>query len=335
MSKRKTIDVVGAIISDGGRYLVGQRPADKAQGGLWEFMGGKIEPGETPEQALARECREELDLEIMNERIVDDVVHEYPEKTIRLTLLACEPVPGSVPKALEHQSIRWVTPDEMRAMPFCPADAELLDRLFVEMPPRAPSEMLSACIVEVRRLVEKFARPKFTFKGSCSALLCEDDMQDICGAAVEEPLRERRGARRARRALDEMPDFRPRDRRPPDLHAATLSFPARLLTLVKEKCGGKAPVAYKRSGVSRQTYSNIVSYDDSEVSKRTAMLFCIGLQLTMGESELLMKSAGYAFSNTLPEDRVFTWCIENGVWNLEDIDGILAECDLPRLSIRN
>ena len=58
------IEVVGAIIKDGDRYLVGQRPAHKSQGGLWEFMGGKIEPGETPEQALKRECREELDLEI-------------------------------------------------------------------------------------------------------------------------------------------------------------------------------------------------------------------------------------------------------------------------------
>ena len=76
---RKIIEVVGAIIKDGDRYLVGQRAAHKSQGGLWEFMGGKIEPGETPEQALARECREELDLEIENERIIDSVIHEYPE----------------------------------------------------------------------------------------------------------------------------------------------------------------------------------------------------------------------------------------------------------------
>ena len=78
------IEVVGAIIKNGDRYLVGQRAANKSQGGLWEFMGGKIESGETPEQALARECREELDLEIENERIIDSVVHDYPEKTIRL-----------------------------------------------------------------------------------------------------------------------------------------------------------------------------------------------------------------------------------------------------------
>lgn len=129
MNTGLVIEVVGAIIKDGGRYLVGQRAAHKTQGGLWEFMGGKIEPGETPEEALARECREELALEIEGARIIDSVVHEYPEKTIRLTLLECRPKAGSVPQALEHQVIRWVTQKEMRTMPFCPADAELLPRL--------------------------------------------------------------------------------------------------------------------------------------------------------------------------------------------------------------
>ena len=126
MSSNNIIEVVGAIIKDGDRYLVGQRAANKAQGGLWEFMGGKIEPGETPEQALARECREELDLEIENERIIDSVVHEYPEKTIRLTLIECTPKSGSIPKPLEHQDIRWVSISDMVNMPFCPADRDLL-----------------------------------------------------------------------------------------------------------------------------------------------------------------------------------------------------------------
>ena len=122
------IEVVGAIIKDSGRYLVGQHAAHKTQGGLWEFMGGKIELGETPEEALARECREELALEIEGARIIDSVIHEYPEKTIRLTLLECRPKAGSVPQALEHQAIRWVMPEEMRTMPFCPADAELISK---------------------------------------------------------------------------------------------------------------------------------------------------------------------------------------------------------------
>lgn len=123
------IEVVGAIIKDGDRYLVGQRPAHKSQGGLWEFMGGKIEPGETPEQALARECREELNLEIENERIIDSVVHEYPEKTIRLTLIECKPKVGSAPRANEHQEIRWVTRAEMDALDFAPADNECLNMI--------------------------------------------------------------------------------------------------------------------------------------------------------------------------------------------------------------
>lgn len=129
MVVRRIIEVVGAIIKDGDRYLVGQRPANKAQGGMWEFMGGKIEPHETPEQALARECREELAIEIENEQIIDSVIHEYPEKTIRLTLISCSPKSGSVPKALEHQQIRWVTRAEMDSLEFAPADRELIRRL--------------------------------------------------------------------------------------------------------------------------------------------------------------------------------------------------------------
>ena len=132
MGDRQIIEVVGAIIKDGDRYLVGQRAANKSQGGLWEFMGGKIESGETPEQALARECREELDLEIENERIIDSVVHEYPEKTIRLTLIECTPKVGSVPRPNEHQDIRWVTREEMEALDFAPADRDLIRKGFAK-----------------------------------------------------------------------------------------------------------------------------------------------------------------------------------------------------------
>ena len=131
MAERRIIEVVGAIIRDDDRYLVGQRAANKSQGGLWEFMGGKIELGETPEQALARECREELALEIEDEHIIDSVVHEYPEKTIRLTLISCSPKSGSIPKALEHQQIRWVTRAEMDTMDFAPADRELIRKQLV------------------------------------------------------------------------------------------------------------------------------------------------------------------------------------------------------------
>lgn len=130
MDDKRIIDVVGAIIKDGDRYLVGQRPANKAQGGMWEFMGGKIEPGETSEQALARECREELALEIENAHVIDSVVHDYPEKTIRLTLISCSPKNGSQPIAAEHQQIRWVTREELNTLEFAAADKELIKRIF-------------------------------------------------------------------------------------------------------------------------------------------------------------------------------------------------------------
>lgn len=132
MNDQRIIEVVGAIIRDGDRYLVGQRAANKSQGGLWEFMGGKIEPGETPEQALARECREELSLGIENAHIIDSVVHEYPEKTIRLTLISCSPKSGSIPKTLEHQQIRWVTRAEMDELDFAPADRDLIQKVFAK-----------------------------------------------------------------------------------------------------------------------------------------------------------------------------------------------------------
>lgn len=127
----KVIEVVGGIIRrNDGRYLLGCRPAGKAQGGHWEFIGGKIEPGETPEQALARECREEIALEIINAKIRTSVIHAYPEKTIRLTLIDCEPAPGSEPTALGHAELGWFTPAEIRTLDLCPADAELLPVVF-------------------------------------------------------------------------------------------------------------------------------------------------------------------------------------------------------------
>ncbi len=127
---RKTIEVVGGIIGRDGKYLLGRRPPGKSQGGHWEFIGGKIEPGETPEQALARECREEIALEIVNEKVRTSVTHAYPDRTIHLTLIDCEPAPGAEPTALAHEALGWYTPAGMHALDFCPADAELLPVLF-------------------------------------------------------------------------------------------------------------------------------------------------------------------------------------------------------------
>ncbi len=123
---KRIIEVVGGIIRRGEKYLLGKRPEGKSQGGHWEFIGGKIEPGETPEQALARECREEIALDIVNEKIRTALTHAYPDRTIHLTLIDCEPAPGAEPTALEHSELGWFTPEEMSTLDFCPADAELL-----------------------------------------------------------------------------------------------------------------------------------------------------------------------------------------------------------------
>lgn len=130
MDQVKVIEVVGGIIRRNGKYLLGKRPPGKFQGGLWEFVGGKIEPGETPEQALARECMEEIALPIVNPRFRTDVVHAYPGRTIHLILLDCEPAPNAEPVALEHAALGWFAPEEIGALDFCPADVELLPILF-------------------------------------------------------------------------------------------------------------------------------------------------------------------------------------------------------------
>ncbi|MBR3777530.1 MAG: 8-oxo-dGTP diphosphatase MutT [Kiritimatiellae bacterium] len=83
-------------------------------------------------EALARECREEIALETVNARVRTAVTHAYPDRTIRLTLIDCEPVPEAEPVALEHEALGWYTPDEMQTLDFCPADAELLPVLFEE-----------------------------------------------------------------------------------------------------------------------------------------------------------------------------------------------------------
>ena len=129
-TEHKVIEVVGGIIRRGDKYLLGRRPLGKSLGGHLEFIGGKIEPVETPCEALARECREEIALEIVNARVRTSVTHAYPDHTIHLTLIDCEPAPGAEPVALEHEAIGWYTPAEMSSLDFCPADAELLPVVF-------------------------------------------------------------------------------------------------------------------------------------------------------------------------------------------------------------
>lgn len=121
-------DVVAALIWDKDKFMICQRPASKARGLLWEFVGGKVEPGETKEQALIRECREELAIAVAPNDIFTEVDHVYPDITIHLTLLNCTIAEG-VPQLLEHNDIRWITTDEISQYEFCPADTAILDKL--------------------------------------------------------------------------------------------------------------------------------------------------------------------------------------------------------------
>ena len=124
----KITEVVAALIWDENRFMICQRPAHKARGLLWEFVGGKVEAGETKEQALIRECREELAVTLSVGEVFMDVVHEYPDLLVHLTLFHASIAEG-VPQKLEHNDIRWITIGEIPEYEFCPADTEILERL--------------------------------------------------------------------------------------------------------------------------------------------------------------------------------------------------------------
>lgn len=121
-------EVVAALIWDGDRFMICQRPAHKARGLLWEFVGGKVEPGESMEQALIRECREELGVTVRPGDIYMQVLHQYPDLLVRLTVLNAVIESGEVQR-LEHNDIRWITPQEIPRYTFCPADEDILAKL--------------------------------------------------------------------------------------------------------------------------------------------------------------------------------------------------------------
>ncbi len=122
------IEVVAALIRRGNKFLICRRPADKARGMLWEFVGGKVESGETMREALIRECREELDITVAPTGEFMQVVHEYPDICVRLTLFNCTISDGE-PKLLEHSAMAWITADEIENFCFCPADREILQKI--------------------------------------------------------------------------------------------------------------------------------------------------------------------------------------------------------------
>ena len=121
-------EVVAALIWNQNRFLICQRPAHKARGLLWEFVGGKVEPLETKEQALIRECQEELAIIIHVGKVFMEVTHAYTDLTVHLTLFHAT-IQEGVPQKLEHKDIRWITVDEIDQYAFCPADEEILRRI--------------------------------------------------------------------------------------------------------------------------------------------------------------------------------------------------------------
>ena len=127
----KITEVVAALIWKNNKFMICQRPAHKARGLLWEFVGGKVESGESKEQALIRECREELDILLSVGDVFMDVIHEYPDITVHLTLFNATIAEGK-PQKLEHNDIQWITPNEIPNYEFCPADEEILAQINTE-----------------------------------------------------------------------------------------------------------------------------------------------------------------------------------------------------------
>lgn len=121
-------EVVAALICREGKFMICQRPAHKARGLLWEFVGGKVEPNESKEDALKRECMEELGIPMSVGEVYMEVTHVYPDLTVHLTLYRASILAGT-PRLLEHNDIRWVTPEEIGQYDFCPADEEILERI--------------------------------------------------------------------------------------------------------------------------------------------------------------------------------------------------------------
>ncbi len=123
-----TVKVVAALIAENGKFMICRRPEGKARALLWEFVGGKVEKGETEEEALIRECREELGTEI---RVGDEfarVNYDYPDISVELVVYEAK-ITGGSPTALEHSEIRWITPGEIGDYGFCPADADVLEKI--------------------------------------------------------------------------------------------------------------------------------------------------------------------------------------------------------------
>ena len=123
------INVVAAIIkNEGGKILIAKRNLKKSQGGLWEFPGGKIEKDETREEAVIREIKEELTIDIKVDKYLAEKVFNYPDKDINLIAMECTQIGGNV-ELTEHEDYRWVTSEELTNFEFAPADEFIVERM--------------------------------------------------------------------------------------------------------------------------------------------------------------------------------------------------------------
>lgn len=155
-------EVVAALIWDKDKFMICQRPAHKARGLLWEFVGGKVEPGESKEEALIRECQEELGVTLSVGTIFTEVVHEYPDITVHLTLFNASVAEGA-PKMLEHNDIRWITPSEIPQYNFCPADEEILEKI--------RNSFMLACTYAEKGKFQLMEKPRPTLRDSRDAIV--------------------------------------------------------------------------------------------------------------------------------------------------------------------
>ena len=122
------VEVAAALIWNDDKFMICQRPAHKGNGLLWEFVGGKAEQGESLQEALKRECREELDVTVSVGDEFMDVVHQYPDIKVHLTVFNAK-IENGTPKLLEHVDIRWITPAEIPDYDFCKADTDILEKI--------------------------------------------------------------------------------------------------------------------------------------------------------------------------------------------------------------
>lgn len=122
------LEVSAALLFNAGKLLITQRPAGTHLAGLWEFPGGKREAGETFEQCLQRELREELGIETSVHELIEDIVHEYPERTVQLKFFRCELTSGE-PQPIHCSALAWITREQLDDYEFPAADARLLEHL--------------------------------------------------------------------------------------------------------------------------------------------------------------------------------------------------------------